>query len=35
MLQRLADLIFGYDDFVSYAWGDGRDYARSLAGQRK
>ena len=29
--QRIADRIFGFDFFISYAWKDGRDYAVALA----
>ena len=29
--QKLADKIFGYDFFISYAWSDGRNYALGLA----
>ena len=28
--HRLVDLIFGYDYFISYSWGDGRQYAVEL-----
>ncbi len=28
---RLADTVFGYDYFISYAWSDGRTYAEGLA----
>ena len=30
-LRRLADAVFGYDYFVSYAWDDGRPYAAEFA----
>ncbi|CAO3408520.1 toll/interleukin-1 receptor domain-containing protein [Azospirillum largimobile] len=31
VLRQLLDLVLGYDVFVSYAWSDGRDYAKALA----
>jgi len=30
-LKRIADNLFGYDYFISYAWKDGRNYAVGLA----
>lgn len=32
-LQSLADFLFGYDFFISYAWADGRQFAVSLQKQ--
>ena len=32
-LQSLADFVFGYDFFISYAWADGRPFALSLQKQ--
>ncbi len=29
-LERVIDLVFGYDFFISYTWKDGRDYALAL-----
>jgi WD40 repeat protein len=31
LFQRVADSLFGYDYFISYAWADGRAYAVALA----
>src|SRR5262249_50547697 len=30
IVERLVDVIFGYDFFVSYTWSDGSKYAHSL-----
>jgi TIR domain len=30
LLQRVADVIFGYDFFISYTWHDGSDYAHDV-----
>jgi hypothetical protein len=30
LVERLADLIFGYDFLISYTWADGSKYAHSL-----
>jgi hypothetical protein len=30
LFQRVADFLFGYDYFISYAWSDGRAYAAAL-----